>query len=261
MLSSSEGIHRQVDVEGASLLGVRQGRTAESNQAGAPKRSAVLDSMIQWFTTHFNKLSYRRLTEEGVPGGPREPDGGRWCPEEEAGGWGRLLFTYVTGLVEAGFVKPLQTEDLWDVARWDAADVVCNRFQAELAASRDPRRCPQGSVWTAMWATHGLRFLYAGVLKLTDTGLLLLGPLLLERLLHSLQAGGSRWVALGYAVLMFLVSLADTINNNQYMYQAMRIFLHLRAALIDMLYRKSLRLSLAARRAAGSGPRCQSAEQ
>jgi hypothetical protein len=47
-------------------------------------------------------------------------------------------------------------------------------------------------------------------------------------LMGQLYLSACTGVALGYALLMFVVSVADTLNNNQYMYNAMRIFLHLR---------------------------------
>ncbi len=69
----------------------------------------------------------------------------RWVPEESAGPLSRLLFSYCNGLVRLGFQRPLEHDDLWDVARRDEAAAVSARFQGALAATADPDKFPQVS--------------------------------------------------------------------------------------------------------------------
>ena len=55
----------------------------------------------------------------------------------------------------------------------------------------------QGSVFIAMWRTHARVFITVGFIKLFDNILTFISPLLLERLLLSLQSGASAGAPLG----------------------------------------------------------------
>ena len=55
----------------------------------------------------------------------------------------------------------------------------------------------QGSVFMAMWRTHARVFILVGFIKLFDNILTFISPLLLERLLLSLQNGASAGATLG----------------------------------------------------------------
>ena len=46
---------------------------------------------------------------------------GRWCPEENANVWSRLFFCYVDSILRLGYSKPLNQEDIWDLAERDRA--------------------------------------------------------------------------------------------------------------------------------------------
>jgi hypothetical protein len=67
----------------------------------------------------------------------------RWCPEEEASWWGRLLFTYVNTLVAKGRRKALDSEELWSTAHRDEAARVSGAFQQQLQRTKDPVTAPQ----------------------------------------------------------------------------------------------------------------------
>lgn len=49
---------------------------------------------------------------------------GRWSPEEEAGLWSRLFFSFCTGLIKMGKAKALNPDDLWDLPYSDEASSV-----------------------------------------------------------------------------------------------------------------------------------------
>jgi hypothetical protein len=103
--------------------------------------------------------------EEAEHGSLLRP-GGRWCPEEESGVLGRVLFLYVSGLLQLGYRKSLQHDDLWDVAREDDACEVSRAFHDRLTGTREDVLAPAGRVGRAMWRQHRRRFIWAGVVKL-----------------------------------------------------------------------------------------------
>ena len=117
----------------------------------------------------------------------------------------------------------------------------------------------QGSVFMAMWRTHARVFIMVGFIKLFDNILTFISPLLLERLLLSLQSGASAGAALGtphhqlagalgckvpnapadilasapgeplmYALAMFLVGVTETLVNNRQMHYSMRMVMQLK---------------------------------
>lgn len=49
---------------------------------------------------------------------------GHWSPEEEAGMWSRLFFSFCSGLIKMGKQKALNPEDLWDLPYSDEAATV-----------------------------------------------------------------------------------------------------------------------------------------
>ncbi|PSC76242.1 multidrug resistance-associated 1 isoform X1 [Micractinium conductrix] len=184
------------------------------------------------------------VARDGATAALRPP--GRWCPEETAGFLSRLSFNYVGGLIQLGYRKTLQPEDLWDVAASDGAAAVADTFQFNLSSA-------QAVIWRAMWRTHGRAFIYAGVVKLLHDCVMFLGPFILELLLKHLQTDGSAWVGLGLASALAAFSVVETLTVNVYFHRLFRICLHLKVALVDALYRKSLRISAAARAEHGAG--------
>lgn len=48
----------------------------------------------------------------------------RWVPEEEAGPWSQMFFSYATSLIKLGKQKALRSEDLWDISYRDQASNV-----------------------------------------------------------------------------------------------------------------------------------------
>ncbi|PNH04685.1 hypothetical protein TSOC_009131 [Tetrabaena socialis] len=67
----------------------------------------------------------------------------RWAPEETAGFLSHVFFSYCNGLVRMGYSRPLEHDELWDVAARDDAAAVSGRFQAALASTVDPVKHPQ----------------------------------------------------------------------------------------------------------------------
>jgi ATP-binding cassette, subfamily C (CFTR/MRP), member 1 len=80
-----------------------------------------------------------------------------------------------------------------------------------------------------------------------------LGPFLLEILLKHVQAGGGTGKGIGLAAALAGAAVLETLTVNYYFHELFRICLHLKTGLVDALYRKSLRVSAAARAELGAG--------
>lgn len=177
----------------------------------------------------------------------------RWCPEEEAGFFSRLFFTWVGGLLKLGEQKALEQHDLWHVAKEDEAALVSEKFMARLTSSKDSLGLSEGRVGRAMWRAHGKIFVLAGMIKLFHDITMFLGPFILEVLLKHIQNKGSRWVGIGLAGALTAANVIETLTVNAYFHLLFRICLHLKTSLIDMLYQKSLNLSVSKTQDMGVG--------
>eukprot|EP00884_Botryococcus_braunii_P017606 jgi/Botrbrau1/4529/Bobra.60_2s0019.2 len=176
---------------------------------------------------------------------------GKWCPEENAGWFSRMLFLYVNGLMRKAMMKTLQPDDLWDVCNRDLPSVVATKFEDNLSATR--LYGSQGVVWRAICREHGRSFMFAGAIKLFHDVVMVIGPFLLEFLLKGLEQGKSRWVLLGLATGLALSNVLECLSINWYFHILYRIGLHLKIALITTLHRKSLRITSASRIERGAG--------
>jgi len=172
-------------------------------------------------------------------------------PEDEAGPVGRLFFSYVSPLVKLGVSKPLDAADLWPVSARDGAARVSASFRGALVGSATEAR-PAGRLASALARAYGRPFVVAGVIKLFHDAALFLSPVILRRLLRTGPAG-DRWAAAGLAAALAAAGVAECLSVNVYFHILFRISLHSRAALVDALYAKALRVSAAARDARGSG--------
>ena len=167
----------------------------------------------------------------------------RWCPEEEAGLWSRLFFSWVGGLLKLGQEKALEQHDLWDTASRDDVVEISNSFRQYVGSTVDSVHAPEGRMGLAMWKAHRKKFLIAGGLKFVHDCIMFLGPFILEVLLKHIQAGGSSLIGILLALALTATNILQTIAINMYFHILFRICLHLKTGLIDSLYQKSLRLS------------------
>eukprot|EP00210_Caulerpa_lentillifera_P002714 g2594.t1 len=182
---------------------------------------------------------------------------GKWCPEEEAGFLSRFFFTYMNSLIDLGMTKHLVQEDLWDISDRDEAGTINEKFETQLKKTKDEIHRPQGSVLRALWGAFGRVFLFAGLVKIIHDLLQVMGPEILRQLLLHLRDKDSvvRYyeVGIGLAVAMLSASILQTLLVNYYFHILYRISLHIKSALVWMIYAKSLRISSAARSQFGIG--------
>eukprot|EP00775_Hariotina_reticulata_P001784 gene1784-2118_t len=177
----------------------------------------------------------------------------RWCPEEEAGWLSRLFFAFANSLVSKGAKKHLEQQDLWDTAFQDDPARLWVNFEHHMQQTATPT-APQGVMWRALCRVHGRVFLLTAVMKVLHDLVMFAQPYILEQLLHHLSGASDRWFALGLALLMLVAALVEALTINVYFNYLFRISLHTKTELLEMLYRKSLRVSGAVKSAMGVGP-------
>jgi ABC-type multidrug transport system fused ATPase/permease subunit len=155
--------------------------------------------------------------------------------------------------LKLGEQKALEQHDLWHIAKGDEAALVSEKFMARLTSTKDSLDISEGRVGLAMWRAHAKIFVLAGMIKLFHDITMFLGPFILEVLLKHIQNKGSRWVGIGLASALTAANVIETLTVNAYFHMLFRICLHLKTSLIDMLYQKSLKLSVAKTQDVGVG--------
>lgn len=97
------------------------------------------------------------------------------------------------------------------------------------------------------------RLLLGIFLKLADTGTTFLAPLLLSRIISFTSGREPNWRGILYAIGLFLVSIADTLLDNQETKVTNLNVVRGRTCVTSALYRKTLRLSNRGKRNSTSG--------
>ncbi|KAJ1892488.1 hypothetical protein LPJ66_006310, partial [Kickxella alabastrina] len=166
-------------------------------------------------------------------------------PEERANIFSQLTFSWMTPLLEAGFRKPLQMEDTWELGAEYRPQVATERFQrnwqAELQSGRP-------SLFRATMRTYGIPWMIGGLYKLIKDLVSFLNPILLSRLIGFVSKYGSadsEPIEYGYfyALSMFVVATIQTMAFQQHWAQNQRVNCLMKISLTTAIYRKTIALS------------------
>ncbi|KAF9985753.1 hypothetical protein BGZ65_010009, partial [Modicella reniformis] len=171
------------------------------------------------------------------------------CPEEKANVFSTISFHWVTDLMRAGYAKPLTMNDLWQLKANDRSKFLSDSFVGFWSEEVKKKR---PSLIRALLRAFGRQFYIAAFWKLMNDIMGFIQPLLLRELLRFIMSHNTpepQPLYHGYtlAVLMCLCSLSQTASLHQYYHGCFRSGMKVRAALITVVYQKSLRLSNKAR--------------
>ena len=215
-------------------------------------------------------------------------------PEMSASVLSQLTFWWMTDMIIKGWRKPLKAADIyllppseWSLncrnkftAAWDicvkTAKKVCRpstrsktlEVDSKTGVHSPPSRAshsttnndgalqsPSWILFKAMFKAFGLKFAFAGLLKLGQDSLLLLGPIFMMIITTYMKEHLSRPAWHGYLTVaaIFINSVLQTSFLAQYFYTVSIVGLRCRAALTAAIFGKCLRLSNAARQATTTG--------
>ncbi|KAJ2643197.1 hypothetical protein IW137_002471, partial [Coemansia sp. RSA 1287] len=170
-------------------------------------------------------------------------------PEERANVFSRLTYTWIALLLEQGYCKPLQMEDVWDLSRQYQPDVAAAEFQRNWQAEQQ-RSNP--SLFHATMRTYGAVWMLGGVYKLVNDFVMILNPILLSRLIgfvSTYHTPAAEPIQNGYfyALSMFVVASVQTLAFQQHWTQNQRINSLIKTGYTTAIYRKTMALSNDAR--------------
>jgi ATP-binding cassette subfamily C (CFTR/MRP) protein 1 len=177
------------------------------------------------------------------------------CPSEYSNIFLLLSFGWMTPLMRRGYKTYLTEDDLWDLPARNTSKFNGDRFAAKWAAQT---KGLNPSMWKALFASYGGRYLSFAPLKGCADALSYVQPQLLRLLIDFVQSYTTAQPyppIRGYviAVAMFSVSLIQSVCNNQFTTQTFELGLNIRSGLIAIIYKKSLRLSNEGRASKSTG--------
>ncbi|KAF8937351.1 multidrug resistance-associated protein 3 [Dissophora ornata] len=173
----------------------------------------------------------------------------------------RITFQYLQPIVSAGFKTPLTAKDITGmmpefIKTQFSHDRLNNNWQRQVAKHQG-RGTKPSLFWTVVGA-YGWAWLPVMVFRIAASTLTYVLPQLLNNMLsfiNSYQTPTPQPVALGVILAfgMFFASVLNSFCMAQYFQASMNIGIEARTALIAMIYRKSLKLSSAAKQKSTAG--------
>ncbi|XP_065898603.1 multidrug resistance-associated protein 1-like isoform X2 [Dysidea avara] len=123
-------------------------------------------------------------------------------------------------------------------------------FKASTGTREQPAKqaTSKPSLFLAMCQTYALPFLVAGFLKVITDLLNFVGPLILKLLIeYTKDSDEPTWKGYFYAFFLFATAIMQSLVMQHYFHRSFLLGIHLKTAVISLVYNKSLRLSSSAR--------------
>lgn len=175
-------------------------------------------------------------------------------PYAKASIFGLVTFSWIDPLFRVGNKKPLELDDIPNVAKNDSADDVYRSFEEKIdfLKQKHPSKKPSMSkaVVLFIWKKAALNAIFA-VINATAS---YVGPYFIDDFVKFLTRK-QRSTHTGYmlACAFFGAKLVETISQRQWVFGARQLGMRLRAALTAHIYKKGLHLSSQARQCHSSG--------
>ncbi|KAL6561922.1 Canalicular multispecific organic anion transporter 1 [Orobanche gracilis] len=178
------------------------------------------------------------------------PGGEQVCPERHANLFSKIIFSWMNPIMQLGYRRPLTEKDVWKLDTWDRTETLNNSFQRSWAQEVQK---PKPWLLRALNRSLGGRFWWGGFWKIGNDSSQFIGPLVLNRLLESMQRGDPAWIGYIYAFTIFVGVVFGVLCEAQYFQNVMRVGYRLRSTLVAAVFRKSLKLTHESRKNFASG--------
>ncbi|CAA0823749.1 ABC transporter C family member 2 [Striga hermonthica] len=172
------------------------------------------------------------------------------CPERHVNIFSKITFSWMNPIMQLGYRRPLTEKDVWRLDTWDRTETLNDSFQRSWA--REIQK-PKPWLLRALNSSLGGRFWWGGFWKIGNDVSQFIGPLILNRLLESMQRGDPAWIGYIYAFSIFLGVVFGVLCEAQYFQNVMRVGYRLRSTLVAAVFRKSLKLTHESRKSFASG--------
>ena len=173
------------------------------------------------------------------------------CPEHGASIFSLLTWQWMQPLMNVGYKRPLEKNDLWIVNPDRSADAMAKRLEASFKRRREAGY--QRPLLGALFDTFKWEFIIGGLCQLTSSVIQSIAPFVLRYLINfavrayvaqktgrpAPNIGEGVGLVIGITVLQCCQSLA----TNHFMYRGMMIGGEARGVLIALIFNKAMKLS------------------
>lgn len=169
------------------------------------------------------------------------------CPYEYANPLSRATFWWANKMLAVGNKRPLNAADLWPLCNTEKSNVLCAKFD-DIWAEEVGKPNNEHALRKTLVRTFFRPFATAGIFKLFNDICQFLQPVMLNQIISFVQDKDAPYHKGMLLVLaMFAISIMQTISVNTYFFGTFRVGVQIRTAIVSIVYRKSVRLSNAAR--------------
>ncbi|KAF9357739.1 Canalicular multispecific organic anion transporter 2 [Mortierella sp. NVP85] len=184
-------------------------------------------------------------------------------PYDRANIFSRYWFHYIQHLITLGYRRPLQASDLQDmmphrIKTQFSYDHLSRRWDQHVACRRAKGQKP-ALMWLVL-SSYGSQWISILVYRVLASAMGFVAPELMDRLLAFTASSysaeeTSKPIALGIILSfgMFFSTVLSSLLEGQYFQLVMNMGIEARTALVNMIYRKALKLSPAARQSQTPG--------
>eukprot|EP01119_Soliformovum_irregulare_P026270 TRINITY_DN9993_c3_g2_i1.p1 TRINITY_DN9993_c3_g2~~TRINITY_DN9993_c3_g2_i1.p1 ORF type:complete len:1457 (+),score=483.96 TRINITY_DN9993_c3_g2_i1:233-4372(+) len=188
----------------------------------------------------FNRLAegYERLEDSDIPAINEEERPAN--PEVTASIISKAIYSWLNGILLLGYKRPLEDSDLYELPPNVMAQNV-GRNLAEIWEFEKIKAKP--SLVKALAKAYGKEFFIAGVFKLMQDLLMLVGPILLQSIIQFITSIQPNYMGFLYVALMFLASVGQSLSLHRYFHMGFRVGMQAKTGVIALIYEKSFKLS------------------
>lgn len=182
----------------------------------------------------------------------------RESPYSTANVFSRLTFYWIQPMMTLGRRQFLTEDNMWSLPSNEDAESLGKKFEYFWKRKRTHDGKPR--FWATLAFAYGGPYLFAALLKAGQDALAFTSPQVLRRLLQfiaQMDHGDEEQRPVSYGIwlciALFIVASTQTLFLHQYFQLAFVTGMRVRSGLIDVVYKKSLRLSSEARNKRATG--------
>lgn len=170
-----------------------------------------------------------------------EQQAGQKDPLSAAGIWSKITFRWLNPVFERGRLEKLELQHLPEIPHSETADEAFTSLEESL---RQPRKTHKTSLSNAILETTWRPLAFNAAFAGANTIASYLGPLLITSFVNFLSGKNddTKWWHNGLiiALMFFFAKTVESLSQRQWYFGAQRIGIRVRAALMVLIYEKSL---------------------
>ncbi|XP_071925966.1 putative ABC transporter C family member 15 [Coffea arabica] len=156
-----------------------------------------------------------------------------------AGIWSKLTFIWLNPLFKIGYLEKLKLEHVPSIPKSETAAQAFSSLEESLCKQKKQKSSLLNAIIHTIWKSLALNAAFAGANTLASY----VGPLLITSFVNFLSTkgdGSNQHQGLVLAFVFLLTKTVESVSQRHWYFGAHRIGIRLRAALIVLIYQKSL---------------------